>query len=122
MALALTLLDSENNRQAEMVYYEFFDIDLDKAESIAVDKHQTGNVRFYASCRIADLLSNQSDAVRKQVLKKVSGSSEFRTGFGGTNRLTCGFFTPNGPEGPYFVEDVVSMRLNSIEKKSVPSK
>lgn len=109
-AFAITSLDSENNIYAEAVYETSFDTDLEETIRLASDKNQTGNVRFYAGCRIADILATNRMAYGT-VLERVAGIPGFRTGFGGTNHLTCGFFTPNYTEGPFTVREIVDRRL-----------
>jgi hypothetical protein len=113
-AFAITSLDSEDDQVAEAVYETAFNVDLDHAVRIAINKSQPGNVRFYASCRIADLLDKENDRVKAAVLDEVATASEFRTGFFGTNQLTCGFFIPNYAEGPFTVSGIIRRRLKIL--------
>jgi hypothetical protein len=86
-------------------------MDLDHTIKLAVQEHQSGNVRFYACCRIADLLATNTDAVANRTLNAVAGASSFTTDFFGTNRFTTGFFTPGYREGPFQVREVIERRL-----------
>jgi hypothetical protein len=121
-AFAITSLDAENNVFADVVYNELFDVNLNTAIKIAIDDKLGGNVRFYASCRIADILAANDDYIRAVTFQKVANAHEFRTGFGGTNELTCGFFRPNYAEGPFTVSKIIETRLRlkwrSAEVKS----
>ena len=122
-AYAITSLDTEDDALAEVVYKTYFDVDLHHAVKLAIDKSQTGNVRFYASCRIADLLRANNDKTRGLVLRSVRGAPDFRTGFFGTNDLTCGLFTPNYAEGPFTVSGIIEKRLElfgSADDKGAP--
>jgi hypothetical protein len=115
-AFAVTSLDSENNIYAEVVYNSCFDIDLEQTIQLAIDKRQSGNVRFYASCRVADILATNG-TLKVGVFERIADTPAFRTGFGGTNDLTCGFFTPNYAEGPFTVREIIAKRLRQKEKK-----
>ena len=72
--LILSSLGSESANVAENAYRNF-DINLDQA--LRIVKHQiqhnieAENIRFYAACRIADLLSSNSDDEKLRVLKEV---------------------------------------------------
>jgi len=114
-AYALTSLDSENNLQAEAIYKNCFSVSLKEAVKIAINDNQTGNVRFYASCRIADLIANNSPQTKKYALEQVANAAPFLTGFGGTNDLTCGYFIPNRQEGPFTVTEIITRRLEGEE-------
>ena len=114
-AFAITSFDSENNIYAEFVYNTYFDTDLEQTVQLVNDKSQSGNVRFYASCRIADILATNG-ASKTDVLQGIANIAGFRTGFGGTNDLTCGFFTPNYAEGPFTVREIIERRLRLKEK------
>jgi hypothetical protein len=115
--LTLSCLDSENNRLAATVYETCFKIDLDQAIKLAKSEHESGNVRFYACCRISDILATKSNPVIKTVLDQVENIEPFTTGFGGTNFLTPGFFVPNHAEGPFQVREIIEWRLKSLKAK-----
>jgi hypothetical protein len=113
-AYAITSLDTEDDRRAERVYMTIFDIDLKDAIKIAVDQGVSGNVRFYASCRIADLVASNSDYPKLELLKSITNAPPFETGFFGTNRLTADVFRPNYQEGPFTVAGVIAKRLSML--------
>jgi len=114
-AYAVTSLDTEDDSVAERVYYSNFNVDLKSAIKLAVNGKQSGNVRFYASCRIADLLATNSEAMKAFALEKIASAPRFQTGFFNTNGLTCGFFVPNYAEGPFAVEEIVEKRLSKLD-------
>lgn len=111
---AITSLDDEDDKFAQAVYRSSFDIGLDKAIKLAVDPDESGNVRFYASCRVADLLVTNDDHMKSAILDRVKDTPDFETGFFSTNQLTCGFFTPNYAEGPFTVSEIITKRLQAI--------
>lgn len=115
-AFAITYLDTEDDGMAERVYKTIFDVDLNRAIRLALDNRQTGNVRFYASCRIADLLIPSDGQTRSNVLDDVSSATAFGTDFFGTNSLTVGFFTPNYHEGPFTVREIIERRLKMNQR------
>jgi len=110
----LTSLDTEDDSLAELIYYTRFDVDLKTAIGLATDESEFSNVRFYACCRIADLLSIDNESIKTSVLKNTANAHPFQTEFFNTNRLTCGFFTPGYAEGPYTVNGVVEKRLEIL--------
>jgi hypothetical protein len=112
----LNSLDAENDLFAERIYYTRFNVDLKTAVSIATDENEPGNVRFYASCRIADLISINNESVKAEVLKRTSGPLSFRTDFFNTNRLTSGFFVPCHEEGPFTVNEIIKKRLEILAR------
>jgi hypothetical protein len=93
-AVTLVSLNSESAGLAEHTYQTTFKEQvntLDKALALAVNKRQPGDVRFYASCLLAEMLTNCSDAKISAVLQEVDGAREIDTEFLGMGRhiLTC---------------------------------
>jgi hypothetical protein len=114
-AFAITLLDTEDDKLAEAAYRNLFDVSLTRAVSLAINEHLEGNVRFYASCRIADLLSSADEHTKSSVLDRVANSPPFQTDFFRTNQLTCGFFVPGYAEGPFNVSEIIVRRLRTVK-------
>jgi hypothetical protein len=115
-----TLLDEEDDRVAEWAYHNVFDVDLDRAVSLAKDDQQFGNIRFYACLRIADLLAISDEQTAKRIFEQVADAPRFLTGFFGTNNLTYGFFIPGQQEGPFSAEEIVKRRLAADKATSIP--
>jgi hypothetical protein len=64
-------LDSESSRTAEYAYRHFFEVkDLNQAVALAIDRNQWDNVRFYAACRVADILiTNENRSTERGVFE-----------------------------------------------------
>ena len=106
----LTLLDSESDHVAEKTYETKFKSSintLNSAIDLAIGKRQPPNVRFYASCRIADLLVNSNEATTQGVLKQVEHASIIETQFFGGNRLTQDFYVPGHVQARVSVREIV---------------
>jgi hypothetical protein len=116
-AYAITDLDSEEDDVAEAAYHNYFDMGLNKAVSLAMSDHQRGNVRFYAACRIADLLVTNDDRTKADILERVDDAPAFNTDFFGTNSLTSGFFIPGHVEGPFTVREIIERHLAVNQKQ-----
>ncbi|HUE36009.1 MAG TPA: hypothetical protein VMO20_01360, partial [Candidatus Acidoferrum sp.] len=102
LAGTLVMLDSESSDTAEHIYDTQFRTDVstvDEAARLAVNGHQAGSVRFYASCLIADMLVTNDDVTVKEVLNRLDGSPVIETEFFGGNSLTEPFYIP-GHEQP----------------------
>jgi hypothetical protein len=119
-AFLVTSLDTEDDISAERIYRTYFDLDLDRVVKIAADNSEAGNVRFYASCRIADLIATNRARLRRSILEKTSSASPFKTGFFRTNSLTSGFITPGYQEGPFTVNGIVERRLRLLSRNVDP--
>ena len=113
-AYAISCLDSENNLFAADVYETDFTVDLSQALALAHDEGHSGNVLFYASCRIADLLAGANESTVTEILQQADDIPAFQTGFGGTNRITCGYFIPNHTEGPFTVRGIIEKRMRAM--------
>ena len=82
LTYTLIMLDSESSGVAERIYDNRFkrQVDtLDRAVGLAVNEHQAPNVRFYAACRIADMLVTSNNAVVASALKRVENAPIFET-------------------------------------------
>ncbi len=115
----LTLLGSESSQVAERAYENRFRaevVTLDKAVSLAVAKHEEPNIRFYASCLVADLLATKDDYVIAQTLNKVDGAPIIETEFFDGNRLTEKFYVPGRAQPQLSVRKIVEQRLQDIHK------
>lgn len=115
----LTLLNSESSDTAERIYDSRFKAEvctLDAAVNLAVSRYEAPNVRFYASCLIADMLITNSDSTVAAILKKVDGAPIIETEFFDGNRLTQKFYTPGHVQAKLSVRDIVEQRLQELRK------
>ena len=123
LTYTLIMLDSESSGVAERIYDNRFkrQVDtLDRAVGLAVNEHQAPNVRFYAACRIADMLVTSNDAVVASALKRVENAPIFETKFFGGNRLTEKFYDPGHYQVRLPVRDIVRRRLQFLRQTAQP--
>jgi hypothetical protein len=115
--LTLTLLNSENEQVAESAYVNLFaqEVDLDKAVRLAVNVNpQEPNLRFYATCRIADILATNSNGLALESVKKsVENAPIIVTDFFGTNELNYTLYTPGRDQLHISVADLIEKRMKS---------
>src|SRR5882672_5595699 len=117
LTYTLVLLGSESSAVAERTYVNRLRKQvntLDAAVRLAVNKHQEPNVRFYASCLIADMLVTNDGAMTEAVFKKVENAEEIQTEFFDGNRLTDGFYVPGHAQVHLPVRDIVERRLRAL--------
>jgi len=116
----LTLLNSESSQVAEHTYYGQFMREvgtLDKAVHLAVDKREAPNVRFYASCLVADFLAtNKDDSLVANTLSEVDAAPIIETQFFGGNGLTDKFYIPGHPQPRLTVRGIVKQRIQDIRQ------
>jgi hypothetical protein len=113
----LILLDSESSKAAENTYDNSFKkqvVTVDAAVRLAVSKHQAPNVRFYASCLIADMLVTNDNTTVIKVLKKVENSPIIKTEFFDGNKLTDSFYIPGHAQPSLTVQEIVERRLREL--------
>ncbi|HWX19908.1 MAG TPA: hypothetical protein VN578_08390 [Candidatus Binatia bacterium] len=120
----LTLLNSESSQVAERAYESRFGAEvstLDEAVRLAVSGCEAPNVRFYASCLVADILvTNKSQSATAQALSKVDRAPTIKTQFFGGNRLTDRFYTPGHVQPQLSVRNIVEQRLQDLRKATQP--
>ncbi len=113
------LLDSESDGVAELVYNRDFKhqvTTLDKAISLAVDKHQPPGVRFYASCLVADLSSTNDETFVSNLLSRLDSAPAFETRFFGGNTMTTPFYTSGHAQPRLSVREIVSRRWHDLHR------
>jgi hypothetical protein len=114
----LTLLNSESSQVAERAYEGQFKAEvasLDGALRLAVSKREAPNVRFYASCLVADFLAtNKDDSSVARILSKVDGAPLIETQFFGGNSLTKGFYIPGHLQPELTVRQIVEQRMREL--------
>ncbi len=123
LTFTLTMLGSESSQAEEHAYDNQFKMEVttvDAAVHLAVARHQEPNVRFYASCLIADMLVTNDDAAVQKVLKKIDDAPIVDTEFFGANRLTGQFYIPGRSQVHLPVREIVEQRLRMIRDKSGP--
>jgi hypothetical protein len=127
--MTLALLGSESDGAAEFAYQKCFDLNLHQAIKLAVSNtgitlDETGaqNVRFYAACRIADLLVSSNQDFRNTILNKIQNAPTITPGFFGTNALTCIFYIPNREQPRLQVAEIIRHRLLELDKSQTTLK
>jgi hypothetical protein len=116
LTYTLVLLGSESSQVAERTYVNRFKRQvntLDSAVRLAVSRHQEPNVRFYASCLVADMLATNQTAA-KTVFKRVENADTIDTQFFDGNGLTDGFYVPGHAQVHLSVRDIVEQRLHLL--------
>ncbi|HEY1799874.1 MAG TPA: hypothetical protein VGG46_02975 [Terriglobales bacterium] len=116
----LVLLNSESAGIAEETYNTSFKEEVktvNRAMGLVFDKGEAPNVRFYASCLIADMMANSNGAEVTQILQKVEDAPIIEPEFIGGNSLTAEFFTPAQALSPLTVRDVIETRLRNIRQR-----
>jgi hypothetical protein len=119
LTTTLILLDSESSGTAEKTYSNTFKAQVntvDAAVRLAVNRHQAPNVRFYASCLIADMLVTNDDATVVKVTKEVEDAPVIETEFFGGNRLTKSFYIPGHVQPSLTVQEIVEQRLQELRE------
>jgi hypothetical protein len=121
--LTLTLLGSESPKAAEFAYQNSFKLNLDQAVELAIrnprENHVEGQiVRFYAACRIADLLQSSNRDVQGRILNRVHDAPMVAPAFIGTNSINHFFGDPNRGHPPLQVADIIQRRLSELEKRN----
>lgn len=120
MATILVSLNSEDARLAETVYEDDFKKEVStvgKAVRLATDTHQAPNVRFYASCLIADLLATNSDADVTETLAMVKNAPTIEPQIIGGNSLTSEFMVPGHAPPRLFVGEIIRRRLGVLGRQ-----
>jgi hypothetical protein len=110
----LIILNSESDDAAEMAYERLFKrqvTTVDRAVDLAIDTGEAPNVRFYAACLVADLLTNASSNEVDRVLIRVENAPRIEPGFMGGNRLTDQFYIPGHVPPSLSVKTIVTTRL-----------
>ncbi len=118
-ARTLVLLNSESSQVAERTYDNSFRWQVktvDEAVRLAVGRCQPPNVRFYASCLIADMLATDDVGEAAKVLERVETAPAIGTQFFGGNRLTEKFYVPGHEQVHLAVGDIIERRLEDIRK------
>lgn len=124
MAITLTLLDSESAQVAERAYNSRFKALVttpEQAIRLAADKHQPPNVRFYASCLLAEMLATEDAARVEKTLNGLESAPLIETQFIGENDLTGGFYVSGHEQPRLSVRGIVERRLSDF-RNGVPRK
>ena len=105
-------LDGEDDTVAEWAYYTHFKTDsLDRCMELAMNHGESENVRFYAACRMADILSSRDDKFVNSFLDDLDSWIWIHPLFFGTNGINGQFFVTGTIAGPYNVKKLVLQRL-----------
>ncbi len=122
--MTLALLGSESNEAAEFAYQESFKPDLHQATKLANSNVGTGidevggqNVRFYAACRISDILVSSNQDFQNTILSQIRTAPIVTPGFMGTNAINCVFYIPGGAQPQLQVAEIIQHRLLELERR-----
>jgi len=121
LTYTLVLLGSESSQAAERTYERRFKRQvktLDAAVRLAVSQHQEPNVRFYASCLIADMLATNQSVEAKSVVQRVKNAEGVETEFLDGNSLTEGFYVPGQTQVNLPVQEIIERRLLALQAKA----
>jgi len=120
MTCILVSLNSEDARLAESTYDDGLKKEVstvNAAVRLVMDRHQAPNVRFYASCLIADMLATNSDASVAKVLEMVQDAPKIEPEFIGGNRLTSDFMVPGYAPPQLAVREIIQRRLDLLRRQ-----
>jgi hypothetical protein len=118
----LACLNSEDDRTAENVYWNSFtqEVDLDQAVHLVAyeNPHEPNpNLRFYAACRIADILATNNDqSVIEDTLKEIENAPTIQTGFFGTNGLNYKLYIPGREQLHISARSLIEQRIKDIRE------
>lgn len=118
--LTLTLLNSEDDRVAEQAYETRLRRTIADADSalrlLERANHRESNLRFYAACRLAELLKTNSDSrFVEGALNRVSKAPNIQTAFFGTNSLNKHFYEPGKEQVKMPARELVQRMMNRAE-------
>jgi len=112
---ALYSIDAEDPKTAEFAYESLLKIpDIDMGLALAVDPRQWDTVRFYASCKVADMLVTKNRAALKAALSRTAAAKPVSPVFYGTNAINEIFWSTT--PGPYSVGEIIQKRLTYMSK------
>lgn len=120
--MAMALLGSESPEAAEFAFQKGFNLNLNQAIKLAIRNPGDGedavggqNVRFYAACRIADILESSNRDFQNRILDQVQDVPIITPGFIGTNSINCIFYVPNREQPRLTVAEIIQRRLSQLE-------
>lgn len=122
--MTLALLGSESAEAAEFAYQTSFHINLHQAIALATSPTKIGeenvgvqNVRFYAACRIADILALSNQDFQNIVLEQVQSAPIVTPGFIGTNSINCTFYIDDRAQPELQVTEIIQRRFLVLGKR-----
>ena len=120
--MTLTLLGSESPEAAEFAFQKDFKLNLNQAIWLATsnpagDDAGGQNVRFYAACRIADILESSNRDFQDRIVNQMRDAPIITPGFIGTNSINCVFGDPNQGQPRLTVAEIIRRRLSEPEKQ-----
>jgi hypothetical protein len=120
--MTLALLGSEDAGAAEFAYQKSFNVNLHQAINLAVsnpgwevEETSGQNVRFYAACRIADILASSNQDFRNTILEEVQSAPIVTPGFIGTNAINCAFYVDDREQPQLQVAEIIQRCLSDLE-------
>lgn len=117
LSYTLVMLGSESSNAAQWAYENRFKQQVHTvrdAVRLATDTREEPNVRFYAACRIADMVSTNDDIAVNKVLQDLRNGAIITTQFFGGNSLTEGFYVPGHEQVELAPGDIVERRLRLL--------
>lgn len=120
--MALALLGSESPEAAEFAFHKDFKLNLNQAIRLAVsnpgeDDVEGQNIRFYAACRLADLLESSNRDFQDQILSQVRNAPIITPGFIGTNSINCSFYVDGREQPRLGVAEILQHRLSELGRR-----
>ena len=112
--LALEALESESEQVAELSYKTIFKPDLRQSVKLIDDQRVEANVRFYAACRVADLLRTKDTMTQAKIFKDVENAPSIETEFFGTNDLNYKLFVPDHNQVHMSAQQIIEQRLEDL--------
>lgn len=116
-------LDAEDPQTAEFAYWQYFQFsNVEKGVRLAIDPRQLDTIRFYAACRLADILTTNDDNRVATILKEVDNAPPMTPFFYGSNNINKEFFNAQHVMKTYRVKDVVNRRMSINYHKPINEK
>jgi hypothetical protein len=113
-------LDAEDSAIAEWAYQHIFELrNIDEGMKLAMNKKEWQTVRFYAACRVADILATNDDQAVDLFLGRIRGGDPIAPCFFGTNAINSEFFITGHIAGPYDVKDLIVRRIRYVRSHGV---
>jgi hypothetical protein len=120
--MTLALLGSESPEAAEFAFQKDFKLHLNQAIRLATrdrgqDDIEGQTVRFYAACRIADIMQSSNHDFQNKILNQVQDASIVTPTFIGTNSINFIFGDPNRGQPRVTVSEIIQRRLSELGKR-----
>ncbi|MDB6064288.1 MAG: hypothetical protein JWR26_496 [Pedosphaera sp.] len=107
-------LDTESSATADYAYHHLLvDYSLNTCVRLAANHRQWQTVRFYAACRIGEMLAvNNDEQELQRVLKQMENVPPIAPCFFGTNSVNSDLFVTGTIAGPYEVRELIEHKYH----------